>query len=330
MGNKIDYYQLAREFIKTIRGQLSQRELSHKLGYSFNKVGKWESGVTQIKWSDFLNIAEAFEYPVEKNLARFFGNYRGSYQGREILEYLEVFLALPSINDNSIQKLLKKWQLHKVTPDLAEFFMILDKRPAMLFGFLAQYVDCNNIDILKEEFAVFIKELEILADDPNVGYVNEALKVKEYKELENHDEKILAVHAGCTVAALRKTLKNQLNLGHIYFDGKKYHPSAFDFSFSTLNNPQIRKFNKYTFDLVAKKYPLAHETFRLDHIYNSSRSSNRVVAISRQASLKLDKLVSKFHNDVGEIIKNDNHEKDNVQIISLASVAAAIKVIQKK
>ena len=326
MNQSLDYYLLTREFIKELRGNHSQRELSELLELSYNKVGKWESGVTQVKWTDFLKILKALNYSIEETLKIIFYNFKGNYNPSEILSYLEAFLALQSINNDLIKKLLKKWKRNNVSPDLAEVLIVLDFRPSMLIGFLSFFIDCSKIQTIKKSYDKFIEHLNMLSEDPNVIYVNEALKVKEYRDLEKHDSKLLARHSSCSLEDLKKTLEQQVKIGYIVFDGKKYYPAPFDYSFSTLSTPKIRKFNKYTFDLVAQKYPLDRNSCLPGHIFNSSVSSNRVVALSRDASLKINQLVTKFHNEVGEIVKKDDLEKENVQIVSLASVVSAIEI----
>lgn len=320
-----DYYQLSRDVVKTLRGDLTQRHLSKTLDYSFNQVGKWESGVTQVKWVDFIAIAKALSIPIDHCLKQFFGNYDGTFTAPDIFLYLDGFLGLQSIRDGYSKRLVKRWHTHKTSPDLAEIFRVFDSRPAMLLGFLSYFVDCATLDSTCHQYVDFKKELALLYEDPNIAYVNEALKVRAYTELEYHDEQLLARHASCTIEALKKTLHSQSKLGTLFFDGKKYIPSPLSFSFSSLNNQYIRKFNKYTFDLVAEKYPIVRPDDRPGDIINASLSSNRVVAMSREASLKVNVLVSKLHNEIGEIIKTDNCVKENVQIISVASVVTAIK-----
>lgn len=323
---QFDYYVLGRQFLKDIRGELSQRELSQMLGYSFNQVGKWETGATQIKWNDFLEIVTVLGYPVNEQLKTYIGNYQGNYDDKEFFEHLTFFYGLNSIENPYLYELGLKWQKKLGSPDLAEVFAVFDARASMLIGFLSNYIDCSQFELVAEKYQLFLKQLDILSADPNAGFVNEALQLEDYKNLEVHDEDLLARHSGCSVLALRKTLKTQLEIGTIYFDGKKYYSSGFEYSFSNLNNEKVRTFNKYTFEFIARKYPIRHEEKVPGPIYNSSVSSSRVIAMSPKAALNVDKLISQFHNDVGEIVKHDSDEKTNVQVITVASLAAAFQI----
>ena len=62
----LNYQQLAEQIVRHLRGDITQRQLSANLGFTFNQVGKWESGATQIKWDDFLYLCKILEVPIEK------------------------------------------------------------------------------------------------------------------------------------------------------------------------------------------------------------------------------------------------------------------------
>jgi hypothetical protein len=54
--------------------------------------------------------------------------------------------------------------------------------------------------------------------------------------------------------------------------------------------------------------------------------SSRVTALSVDASEKIALLISKFHSEVGQIIDEDLLPKENVQIISVASIATTYEM----
>ncbi|MCB0341258.1 MAG: helix-turn-helix transcriptional regulator [Pseudobdellovibrionaceae bacterium] len=319
-----DYYKICREVLRLLRGELSQRQLSEKLGYTFNQVGKWESGVTQIKWEDFIQINHALGLPVDERLQVFFGNGHGPHTSQNVKRLFSNWLALDSIDSDVIRNKLKKWKASPESLDLAEALMAMDSRPAMLFGFLSHFVNCAEIEILRQDFENFEKEMNLLSAEPLVGFINEALLVEDYRRLPEHDDEVLAFHASCTVDELKPLLEKLVQMGVVGFDGHKYFSSPTSFSFSTLSNKSLRKFNKFTFEWVAKKYPLEILSKNRPGVYNVSGTSTRVVAISRNASEEIDRLVSQFHNAVGEVVKNDSQPKENVQIISLANVVSTV------
>jgi len=320
----IDYFLLARNFIKELRGDLGQRALSESLGYTFNKVGKWENGVTQIKWNDFIDIADQLELNHTAKLKKFFGNYDGHYDFKQIYHYLDLFFGLEVVTDPLIQRLRKKWQQKSAAADLAEVLKVFDTRPAMLIGFLSEFVDCSQFDQLKERYQQFLQALDILCDDPVIGNITEALKVDDYLSLDKHDDQLLASHAGISCESLQTALKKHLQLGTLYYDGTKYHPTHLNFSFSHLNVRKLRSFNKFCFRFMADNYQVHPRHHDREYIYNAGCTSNRVVALSPQAAQAVSQLISKFHSEVSEIVENDKQIKKNVQMINLASVPVSV------
>lgn len=319
-----DYYQLARELIKQLRGEVGQRDLSTRLGFTFNQVGKWESGVTQIKWNDFIDVVRSLGIDYEKKLKKFFGNYDGEYDFKCIYHYLDHYFGLESVTDPLVLRLRKKWKNKSNSADLGEILKIFDTRPAMLIGFLSFFIDCAQIDQLKEKYKYFLQAMDILCDDPLIGNITEALKVEDYLKLSEHDDTILAIHSGCSVEELKLTLKKHRKLGTIFFDGKKYLPTHLNFSFSSLNVRKLRRFNKFCFEFLAKHYPVTPKETGWDYVYNAGATSNRVVTLSKEAAQEVSQLMSKFHSEVSEIVENDRQPKTNVQLINLASVPVSV------
>lgn len=326
-SQEIDYYDLTRSFIKKLRGdQLTQRELSEKLGFSFNKVGKWESGATQLKWADFFSVAEALGVSIEDKFEAVFGHTRVEMTPYGIIKFLENSFALDSVNQESIARLQKKWKSEDASPDFAEVLMVFDLRPSMMMGFLTQFVDCSEVEELTAEYEIFLQQQNVLHENPVAGFVLEGLQLKDYKNLAEHDDELLARHSGCSVEELKKTLRNLLALKVITYDDRKYNTTGIDFSYSSLATPKMRRFNKYTLEFLAKKYPIEGTRPVPGTYVNVGSSSHRVVALSRSASEKVEKLIAKFHNEVGEVVKLDDEEKDNVQVITVASISSSVEL----
>ena len=322
--SNVDYYLLTRLFLKEVRGNLTQRELSKRLGYSFNQVGKWETGAKQIKWDDFLKVAKKLKIPLEEKLRPYFANHSESFTKLTLKELMVNFFALHSINHKRIEKIIKKWKTPEFSPDLAELFLMIDSRPSMLIGFLSNFIDCTKINVLQKHFEGFTKSLNLISNDPKIAYVFIALHVDEYVNLKNHSDEIIAKHAVCSVNEAKLNLKKLHQVGAVDFNGKKYFPGLFSFSYSNLNNPLIRKFNKYTLVLAGEKYPIDPLKVDRSSVKNISIGSFRVAALSENAAREVSKKVSKFHNEVSEILENDKDVKANVQIIIVNSFASCI------
>lgn len=319
-----NYEILSIEILILLRGDRSQREFSHLLGYSFNQVGKWESGVTKFKWSDFVDMALILKLPIETSFRQLFWSSEGSITPKNTLKILEAGLNLQEALDFKNKYMIKKWIAGTSSPSLSQVLETIDTRPAVLIGWLSYFIDCSQLNSLKKAYLAFELRLKMISDDPNCVFVNAALKLDLYKKFPKHNEEFLAENAACSIKELRKTISTLKKLDIITFDGSFYSPSPFDFSFSRLPIAKIRNVTKYATDLAAKKYPVKPIVIDRKKTPNKSISSYRVAAMSEEASIKVNDLVSKFHNDVADIVDKDYFSKTNVQIIVMHSFASNI------
>ncbi len=57
---------ISKKFLVSLRGRQSARALSQKLGYSSNQISRWESGHSRFSWSDFVDLCERLELPLQE------------------------------------------------------------------------------------------------------------------------------------------------------------------------------------------------------------------------------------------------------------------------
>lgn len=325
--DKLNYSKLAIEVVKRLRADLSQRQLSSCLGFSFNQVGKWESGATQIKWDDFINICETLNLPIESHFRKIFWTFEGEFDPSHTLNVFIENIKLNLQKKRKYQTKLRKWASKDVHLDLAEVFEIIDLAPSLLIAFLSPFIDCSKLPALNARFVQYSTQMELIFQDPLCAFVNEALQLNEYQSLAQHDDVILAYHSACSVEHLRRVLRLMTTYGIIFFDGKKYFPNSFDFSFSAVPDVKLRGLTKYTTDLASNRYSLEPLVKTNDEgaLRNPSVSSVRVNALSKEAAKKVMDLVSEFHSKVGLVVQEDaGQNKNNVQVILIHSFASTV------
>lgn len=319
----LEFQRLAEEILITLRGEFSQRELSEKLGFTFNQVGKWESGATKIKWDDFFHLAEALRLPLEENFRRlFYPVFEGEFTPPRAFE---------RITQSTTAKLslwpaatLRRWLKGESSPLFADVLRVLGSSPGVLFAWLETLVDCTKIPSLREDYVAFQARLELVTSDPTCVYINAALKVQGYKDSPTHDEMLLAEHAACTVEHLRETLRAMVQHGVIRIEHGKYLPCPFDFSFGASRAYKARSLMKSSLNLLASRYsPLpAHVTS--NYFANPSMGSIRVVALSKSMALKIAAEITAFNAKIAALVAADTEPKDAVQVIMLNSVPSNI------
>ena len=321
---RLDYQKLASQIIFLLRGDLTQRALSEMMGFSFNQVGKWESGATHIKWNDFFRLCEAVQIPIERHLRYSFWTLDSDFSPLIALRAIDTNINYASLTEKEAHPTLKKWLNGTQVPDFSDVLKIMGKKTAVLFGWLSLFINCEKIAVLQGPYEEFLKNMDSVLNDPLVVYMNAALQLEDYKKLEFNDDNFLAEHCACTKEEAQHALKTLLQYGLIHFDGKKYEPSSFDFSFAGIRHYKLRGLTKHTTMLASRRYSLTQMFNDPTKVRNLSQSSVRVVALSKEASMKVGELISKFHSDVGQIVQQDKNPKDNVQVMLIHSFASNI------
>ncbi|MFL5814057.1 MAG: helix-turn-helix domain-containing protein [Bdellovibrionia bacterium] len=311
----VDYQLLAREIIQQLRRNLSQRELSDKLGYSFNQVGKWESGATQIKWDDFILLCQIQEVPLEKAFRDCFWTPSSEFNVAITLKALEDTFSTGHHADDSFQTVFKKWACGKYTPDLAEVLRLIGTVPTALIGWLSLFVDCEKLQALSAPYKRLPVVINTLFERPVAAFVYAALQLEAYQSLSFHGETLLAEHSACTRSELRTTLEHLLANGLIRFDGRKFYPLSIGMDISWLSHPKYKPVTQHATLHAARRFT-ANPNLRPPNLNNNiSYASERTACLSTQAVLEISKRVLRFHNEAEEIISKDAHPKTNVQII---------------
>lgn len=316
----LNYDQLASEIVRYLRGNLNQRDLSKKLGFTFNQVGKWESLVTQIKWDDFLELAAVLNIPIEKYFRDYFfwsndKEFSPHVSFRALLQYLNI--GLPDWQRP--KALVDKWVAGTSTPDFSEILKMMNSKPLILIGFLSRFLDCSKLETLQSDYKVTMQRLEAILNSPVSAIVNSALHLESYKKLDSHDEDFLAKESGCSRKEVRDSLALLCRTGVVVFDKNKYHSSYSELSF--LRHPKFRAITKYLTDLAASRFSVLPSQ---GNPANPSISSTRIAAMSSEASKKVMELMVQFHNDVALVVKNDSGVKDHVRLMIQHSFVSSL------
>lgn len=321
----LKYQSLAEKILLQMRGSRTQRELSEAMGFSFNQVGKWESGATIVRWNDFLAIGETVGIPVETEFRRMLTPFfDGEYTPVNVLSPLCRYIDLSKAPWP--QNTIRKWLKGDLSPALADVLRLLSLNPAVLIGALSVFVDCAKLETLRDFYNLVETQADLVMNDPICVYVNSALGVKPYTDLTAHNDDVLALHAACTVEELRRSLASMHALGLIEFRDGKYRPNSFNFSFSGTRNRKVRALTKYTTLFAGRRYPLLplETPPGSETIPNVGIGSVRVNAVSIEASKKIADVLSRASSEIAKIVQEDKDPKTGVQIILMHSFPSTL------
>ncbi len=320
-----DYRKLTEEITRLLRGDLSQRQFSELLGFSFNQVGKWESSATHLKWESFVQMAHVLKIPIEKHFQTFFWTFDGEFSIKSSIQTLAKQLRTNTADGENLKNLVDRWLVGVNGPDFSEILRIIDSKPSLLLGWLSLFVNCEQLPSLRFRFDQWQTEIETVMNHPQCVYVNAALELQAYQDLPIHDNQFLIEHAACTLKNVRQILALLLENGAISFDGKKYQSRRlFEFSFSP--NPKLRSLTKFSTELAASRYSNTPAQNSAPKPRNVSMSSVRVVPMSAAAAKKVRDLMVQFDNDVRQAIQEDQGPMNNVQVMLFHSFTSDINL----
>ena len=85
--NDLFYYSNVKyKLLASIRGNVSQKELSESLGFNFNQGHKWEAGTKGMSLNDFLNYCSYFNISLSSHFATIFAIFIEGFDQKQIFE----------------------------------------------------------------------------------------------------------------------------------------------------------------------------------------------------------------------------------------------------
>lgn len=317
-----DYHsRLSRAILVELRGSLSQSELSQKLGYSFNQVGKWESGATIFHWNDFTQINEVLGIPWKLHFESVFSFHSGMrVDSTSIFEILSQFFGDASVREmaerlhkspSSISRLLND----QVKIDFADVLRVMDQRIFVLNNWLSRFLNPQNVELLKNRFEVENHTANNLLSTPWLPIVFSCLSLQEYQELSEHSNHWIAAKTGLSEQQVTKALELLSESGIITKSDSKYRGFVREMTF--LKSPQMRELTRYLTSRAAQSFA---PKVSKPNFNNPSLSSSLVYPLSSEAGKKAAEALVAFHHQLTEIMKNDKGPKDHVRMVVIHSI----------
>jgi transcriptional regulator with XRE-family HTH domain len=316
----MNYSLLKKQILVQLRGKLSQQELSRKLGYSYNQVGKWETDAKRTKWKDFSEICEVCGVNLEHIVFNVFLDFKGDFRdSKNVFRSLQTFNSLLSAEAlakklNCHPSVVKRWIAGSVQPDIEVIFQLLDLRQNFLPTFISQIVDIEKIDSLRNRFHT---EQQDKADfnDPIFLSVWLAVRLKSYKNLERHDDSVLAKLCGLSEETIQHCLPILLQTNHLRLVNGLYQTDN-ELKFNNMHGDRamITRMRTYwtgrslsRFDLETGKDKFNRRPINLQAF--------AMRTVSKEAMEKITIRMHKALEEVLQIAEQDTGDEEELRII---------------
>lgn len=316
------YTVLSRDVLLALRGSTSQHDLSERLGFTFNQVGKWETGATLFHWDDFVRLCGTLGIPWKQQFEDVFSFHTGmKLSEASIFEILSRFFGHANVTE--MAELLNKSRssvsrlLHdQVKMDFADVLRLMDQRPFVLSSWLAKFLDLQKIPTLKSRVEIESKTMQGMLTVPWAAMVNSALGLTEYQAGAEHSRDLLARKTGLTPEMVDLAVQKLVDSGLIQMQKNgKYLAHVREMTF--LRVPEFRKVTQFLGKMVADAFQTKVPT---PNIANPSLSASRFYPLSDAAGKKIADALVRFHHEVSDIMKHDEGPKSHVRAILIHSI----------
>jgi transcriptional regulator with XRE-family HTH domain len=313
-----NYEKISRSLFKSLRGDLTQKEISQKLGYSFNQWHKFESGQKIIMWSDFYSVVKKINIPIDQTLRIITAqDFKGKDVGGRVVQF--IWAKFGEIGEDPVFEYLKmspsKWRRIMNCEQDVELSIVLNILGdfSALMPFFLESVCKDNMDFEISDIVKKSKEIvKFEAKNPFLCVIEGILVSKEYRNLSRHSDEHLAQMIGVSKEEIRRGLIKLTQVGAVAVENKKYvlQNARVDME---QNIQDSAEFAKYWTQICAQRFETE------DGVPLSKRGwSYRVFPISEKASEKIRQKIQNFIGEMNSIIFNDKIEDmDRVQMFML-------------
>lgn len=188
----VEFQIMATEIVKSLRGAQTQMALSRQLGYKFNQVHRWETGITFPSWSDYVRTAKECQVEPTAQLRASLG-----YQG-EAEDFRSLLLYLASNrNMSTIARLsrisrfsLGRWLHASSEPKFRDVLQLIAKLTPHIHETAQALAGGRQLTVTN--LLTQFPKTEGIEAKPWLGALLVALDNPVYKGLAKHDSKVLA------------------------------------------------------------------------------------------------------------------------------------------
>lgn len=230
----MDYGTAAKQLLRALRGQRSQRFCNRRLGYSSNVTHAWETGTRQASMSDLFRMAQLAQVDVvaaveslvrdpEVRLGRPDGDIDGAAWLRELTVGWSVSEIARELGCN--RNTVARWLRGETEPRLGELLQLLQLLTQRLLDFVARLVPLDRVAALALHYEALERQRRIAYDMPWAHAVLHALELETYRRLSRHEPGCIARLLGITIEQERAALDALLAARQIQRSRGRFRPS---------------------------------------------------------------------------------------------------------
>ncbi len=320
----MNYANIKKQLLLALRGELSAKALSVKLGFSFNQVHRWESGEKQLRWDEFVRLCDALSVPLEAAVSRmlFSESETSAHLTTNLIGLLRSRFPLWTIEDlahrlNCHASVMKRYVRGEIFPDLEVVLAMIDLNHDWLGHFLLDLLPVSSNPEFRAQFEKEQRTALLTLREPLAQAIDACLVIRGYRELNAHDDAFIADQLGITPDEVKQILEQRLKLGILtqQADGK-FFPAyiTMDTTSSDARSAAVtlQFWNKRAGDRIGDGEFLSRGAAK-------SFSAYRVAAMSKPTMERANEILMRAFHEITTILEADNAIPEEVRILLLHS-----------
>jgi DNA-binding transcriptional regulator YiaG len=323
LKNHMNYSSLKHQILIALRGPLSQMELSRKLGFSFNQVGKWESGATQFKWTDFYDLCEVTGVSVTRAMLEVFLYLdEDARDPVKVLNALHVFHSSYSFDKlakalNCHVSVVRRWFSGAVCPSLESVLALMNLRQNFLLLFLSKITDMDKLPAVTELFIADEKLRSVEYRDPGMELIQLVLKLEDYKLLPEHSDDYISYKTGFSLKDVEIKIQKLLETNLIVWENGKLINNNFQFSNITGDVHSFVRFQKYWMEKMLSRFDTPSGLPTKKNKEGPSYQGCIMFTASNEETVQIFNLLNKCFEDIRQLNVGKGNPEQAIRVLNI-------------
>lgn len=317
-----DVNRLQQELLGILRNGASTRDMSQRLGYSFDQYARWEAGRVRLKWSHFTAITELRAIDLPNLFFRIFGFLPKSVNNaheftRELLRgvvgptsHREIAKALSVSED-----LVDRWMYGRSEIAFVEVCLVLRIFTGQaFFAWIDGLVAGKTLSSLQNVQAAQKAEQSVHLAFPFASAVEAALQLEAYKKSERPSMDQISQLSGLSQDLIVRVLPILESVGRVKRNGDKYEVIDSVVNVQGGTRLELSRLTRYWTERALARFQ-TKDGLPVTKRNNPNAVMFRVAPLSKKATLAVTEAMLKCHNEISKIIADDTDPADEIRVI---------------
>ena len=308
----MDYHSLQKEILVHLRGERSQEKISRKLGFTFNQVYRWESGITQLRWVDFVALSEIYKVKLDSSIKDCFSYFGDTNDSAALTRH---FIAknpqsLIATQLGVSRSNVSRWLSGSLVPSLPHMLALIDFSAPEFFRFIEMLTGTHDLPSIQQELKLERKQSDIYFQFPWVSVLLSAIGMDEYQK--SPSDEFLAQKSKLSPQIVRQTLLGLEEAQLLYNENGKWIARVHRNSVGINKEAHLRRL-RFSGERNRDALEVAPGNPNM-------RFSGKTFSLNKAHYEKILQRYTEFFNELGTLIDAGQEDADKIYIFSMAFI----------